>query len=108
MEGGYQQIALGRVLASAPVLRYRQKFGDQSGDGFRCDGLELAAKARNLPMNPLQLGTEVFDRKLVERHNSLIAYYPKSETKLITNLDTGFSTAQIYGRETVRSYADRS
>src|SRR5690349_8575007 len=71
MEGGYQQIALGRVLASAPVLRYRQKFGDQCGDGFRCDGLELAAKARNLSMNPLQLGTEVFDRKLVERHNRL-------------------------------------
>ena len=74
MEGGRQQITLRRVLALEPILRYREKFGDQCRDGFGCDGLELAAKARNLPVNPLQLGTEVFDRKLVERHNRLIAY----------------------------------
>jgi hypothetical protein len=33
----------------------------------------LAAKARNVHVNLLQLGTEVFDRKLVERHNRLMA-----------------------------------
>src|SRR3954451_17240322 len=86
MEGGRQQIALRRVLASEPVLRHRQEFGDQCGDGFRCDGLELAAKGRNLPMNPLQLGTEVFDRKLVERHNRLIA----SAGQLSKRLNCGY------------------
>jgi len=79
MEGWRLQIALGRVLASEPVLEYRQEFGDECGDGFRCDGPELAAKARNLPVNLLALGTELFDRKLVERHNRLIAYPPRSQ-----------------------------
>ena len=103
MEGGRQQIALRRVLASEPVLRYREKFGDQCRDGFGCDGLELAAKARNLPVNPLQLGTEVFDRKLVERHNRLIAYSPHSETKLATDFSRGFADAEKNRPTTVTS-----
>ena len=97
MEGGRLQIALSRVLASEPVLEYRQEFGDECGDGFRCDGPELAAKARNLPVNLLGLGTELFDRKLVERHNRLIAYPPHSQTKLVANLGRRFANAEKNG-----------
>ena len=85
------------AFASEPVLRYRQEFGDQRGDGFGRDDLELAAKARDLPVRFLQLGTEHFDRKLVQRHNGLVAYSPHSEAKLAANFRRRFTDAEKNG-----------
>src|SRR6188472_2969327 len=97
MEGRREQIALGRALALLPVLRYPQEFGDQCRDRFRRDSLELIAKAHRLPVNLLHLGTELFDRKLVERHNRLIAYSSRSETKLVGNPGRGFADGKKNG-----------
>ena len=79
------------------MLGYRQEFGGQRGDRFRCDDLELT-KAGDLPVRFLQFGTELFDRKLVQWHNGLVAYSAHSETKLAADLSRGFADAEKTGQ----------
>ena len=64
----------------------------------RVDDLELAAEARDLPVRFPQLGTEFFDRKLLQWHDGLLAYSPHSETKLAANLSRGLPTPKKTGQ----------
>ena len=86
MEGGAQGGALSCAFSAEPMLGYQQEFGDQRGNRLRCDDLELAAEARDLRVGFPQFGSELFDRKLVHRHNGLVADSPHSEAKLAANL----------------------
>ena len=79
------------------MLGYRQEVVDQRGDRLRCDDLELAAEARDLPVSFLQVGTELFAREPVQRHNGLVAYSPHSEAKLAANLGRCFADAEKDG-----------
>jgi hypothetical protein len=90
MEGGAQGGALSCAFSAEPMLGYQQEFGDQRGNSFGCDDLELAAEAGDLPVSFPQFGTELFDRKLVQRQNGLIADSPHSEAKSAANLGRCF------------------
>ena len=103
MQAGAEEPASACAFVSEPLLRYRLEFGHQRLDGVACDDLELAADARDPPVRFLQLGTEFFDRKLVQRHNGLVAYSPHSETKLATDFSRGFADAEKNRPTTVTS-----
>ena len=76
------------------MLGYREEFGDKRRNSLRCDDLESAAEALYLSVSFPQLGTELFDRKLVQRQNGLVAYSPHSEAKLAANLGRCFADAE--------------
>ena len=76
------------------MLGYRQEFGDKRGNSLRCDNIELAAEARDPPVNFLQLGSELSDRKLVHRQKGLVAYSPHCEAKFAANLGRCFADAE--------------
>src|SRR5205823_5395734 len=51
----------------------------------------------DLPVRFLQLGTELFQRKLLQRHNGLVAYSPHSEANLAANLGRCLADAEKSG-----------